>query len=106
MTTTDLQVDDGIGAYLNRLETAPVAPAERDEIVVEIRAHIHDSVSGTSDPNGATEPVFRLLGTPEELVSTPLHYGKSTHPTLAAVSLLGSCCAPVGDGPRSGSRER
>ena len=67
MTTTDLQVDDGIGAYLNRLETAPVAPAERDELVVEIRAHIHDSVSGTSDPNGATEPVFRLLGTPEEL---------------------------------------
>src|ERR1700688_1378134 len=45
----------------------PVAPAERDEIVVEIRAHIHHSVSGTSDPNGATEPVFRLLGTPEEL---------------------------------------
>jgi hypothetical protein len=84
MTTTDLQVDDGIGAYLNRLETAPVAPAERDEIVGEIRAHIHDSVSGTSHPNGATEPVFRLLGTPEELVSTPLHYGKSTHPTLAA----------------------
>jgi hypothetical protein len=36
----------------------PVAPAERDEIVVEIRAHIHHSVSGTSDPNGATEPVF------------------------------------------------
>ena len=67
MTTTDLQVDDGIGAYLNRLETAPVAPAERDEIVGEIRAHIHDSVSGTSHPNGATEPVFRLLGTPEEL---------------------------------------
>jgi hypothetical protein len=23
MTTTDLQVDDGIGAYLNRPETAP-----------------------------------------------------------------------------------
>jgi hypothetical protein len=45
----------------------PVAPAERDEIVVEIRAHIHDSVSGTSDPNGATESVSRLLGTPEEL---------------------------------------
>lgn len=40
----------------------PVALAERDEIVVEIRAPIHDSVSGTSDPNGATERVFRLLG--------------------------------------------
>ena len=45
----------------------PVAAAERDEIVVEIRAPIHDSVSGTSDPNGATERGFRLLGTAEEL---------------------------------------
>jgi hypothetical protein len=67
ITTTDLQVDDRIGADLNGWKLPPVAAAERDEIVVEIRSPIHDSVSGTSDPNGATERVFRLLGTPEEL---------------------------------------
>jgi hypothetical protein len=60
-------VDDGIGADLNGWKLPPIAAAERDEIVVESRAPIHDSVSGTSDPNGATERGFRLLGTPEEL---------------------------------------
>jgi uncharacterized membrane protein len=69
MTTTASLVDNRIESYLSRLETAlaSLAPAERDEIVREIRAHIQDSVSGASDPEGAVDRVLRLLGAPEEL---------------------------------------
>ncbi len=69
MTTLAPLTDNCIETYLNRLANAlaAVAPAERDEIVREIRAHILDSVSGATDPDGAVNRVLRLLGTPEEL---------------------------------------
>jgi uncharacterized membrane protein len=61
--------DAYVESYLTRLASAlsAVAPAERDEIVREIRAHIQDSVSGAPDPDGAVDRVIRLLGEPEEL---------------------------------------
>src|ERR1019366_988293 len=69
MTTLAPLTDNYIETYLNRLANAlaAVAPAERDEIVREIRAHILDSVSGATDPDGAVDRVLRLLGTPAEL---------------------------------------
>ncbi len=69
MTTIAPVIDTRIETYLSRLATAlaAMAPPERDEIVREIRAHILDSVSGTTNPVGAVERVLRLLGAPEEL---------------------------------------
>lgn len=69
MTTIAPTTDNSIEIYLNRLADAlaAVAPPEREEIVREIRAHIHDSISSASDPEGAVNRVFRLLGAPEEL---------------------------------------
>lgn len=69
MNTTAPITDSCIESYLTRLASAlaAVAPAERDEIVREIRAHIQDSVSSAPDPDGAVDRVIRLLGAPEEL---------------------------------------
>ena len=57
MTTLAPLTDNCIETYLTRLANglAAVAPAERDEIVCEIRAHILDSVSGATDPDGAVD---------------------------------------------------
>jgi uncharacterized membrane protein len=61
--------DRAIESYLTRLASAlaAVAPAERDEIVREIRAHIQDSISSAPDPDRAVDRVIHLLGAPEEL---------------------------------------
>jgi uncharacterized membrane protein len=69
MTTIAPLIDTRIETYLSRLATAlaAMAPPERDEIVREIRAHILDSVSGTTNSVGAVERVLRLLGAPKEL---------------------------------------
>jgi hypothetical protein len=42
-------------------------PAEKQDILLEIRAHVLDSVAASSDRKGAVDRVLRLLGTPEEL---------------------------------------
>jgi hypothetical protein len=62
---TDVRMD----AYLNRLATAlrHMPPAEKQDILLEIRAHVLDSVAASSDRKGAVDRVLRLLGTPEEL---------------------------------------
>jgi hypothetical protein len=69
MTTT--LSGNRIETYLGRLSAAlaGVVPAQKDEIVREIRAHILDSVSGATDPDGAVDRVLRLLGAPEELAN-------------------------------------
>jgi hypothetical protein len=71
MTTETPTKNQRVELYLARLESAlgGVAPPERSEIVREIRAHILDSVSGATDPQGATDRVLRLLGTPEDLAN-------------------------------------
>jgi len=71
MTAETPLINHRIDLYLSRLERAlaGVAPLERNEIVREIRAHILDSVSGSADPQGATDRVLRLLGVPEELAN-------------------------------------
>jgi uncharacterized membrane protein len=69
MTTSAQLVDTRIETYLGRLNAAlaGVAPAQKDEIVREISAHIMDTAAGTADRDGAIDRVLRLLGTPEEL---------------------------------------
>jgi hypothetical protein len=69
MTSLAPLTDDRVESYLTRLSTAlsAVGPAERDEIVREIRAHILDSVSSATGPEVALDRVLRLLGTPEGL---------------------------------------
>ena len=69
MTTTAQFVDNRIETYLARLTAAlrGVAPAQKDEILREIRAHIMDTVAGATDRDGAVDRVLRLLGTPEDL---------------------------------------
>jgi uncharacterized membrane protein len=71
MTTETSLTNQRVDTYLARLERAlaGVSPPERSEIVREIRAHILDSVSGSTDPQGATDRVLRLLGAPEELAN-------------------------------------
>ena len=71
MTTETPITNQRVDIYLARLERAlgGVAPPERSEIVREIRAHILDSVAGSTDPQGATDRVLRLLGTPEDLAN-------------------------------------
>ena len=67
MTTALIQ--NRMETYLEQLEKAlgGVAPAEKEEIIREIRAHIMDSVSDATDENGALERVLRMLGAPKEL---------------------------------------
>lgn len=69
MTSLAPLTDTRVESYLVRLSTAlsAVGPAERDEIVREIRAHILDSVSSATDAAAALDRVLRLLGGPEEL---------------------------------------
>jgi hypothetical protein len=71
MTTETPVTNYRIDNYLARLESAlaGVPPRERSEIVREIRAHILDSVAGSTDSQGATDRVLRLLGTPEDLAN-------------------------------------
>jgi hypothetical protein len=69
MTTFAPLADNRVENYLSRLTIAlaSVTPAEKDEIIREIRAHILDSVTGATDRTGAVDRVLRLLGPPEEL---------------------------------------
>ena len=69
MTSLAPLTDNRVESYLSRLSTAlaAVGPAERDEIVREIRVHILDSVSNATDAAAAVDRVLRLLGGPEEL---------------------------------------
>jgi len=71
MTTETPITNQRVDIYLARLERAlgGVAPPERNEIVREIRAHILDSVAGSTDAQGATDRVLRLLGAPEDLAN-------------------------------------
>ena len=71
MTTETSLTNQSVDTYLARLERAlgGVSPVERSEIVREIHAHILDSVSGSTDSQGATDRVLRLLGSPEELAN-------------------------------------
>lgn len=64
MTSAQL-LDARIENYLARLKTAMAGPSE--DIVREIRAHIVDSVAGSTDRQAAVDRVLGLLGTPEEL---------------------------------------
>lgn len=69
MTTAVPLTDHQIETYLSRLASAlgAIAPSEKEEIVREIRAHILDSVSNSTDRESAVDRVLRLLGTPQEL---------------------------------------
>ena len=69
MTTSALITDKRIEGYMSRLDRAldSLAPAEKTEILREIRAHILDSTEHAADREGTVDRVLRLLGTPEEL---------------------------------------
>lgn len=69
MNASAQTTDNRIETYLAQLDAAlaGVAPPEKDEILREIRAHILDSVAGSTDHDAATDRVLRLLGPPEEL---------------------------------------
>lgn len=69
---TSAQVaDQRIETYLGRLQTAlsRVPEDDRQDILLEIRAHILDSTTGAAALDGTVERVLRLLGTPEELAA-------------------------------------
>jgi hypothetical protein len=68
-TNTAIATDARIEAYLSRLATAlrRMRPAEKQDILLEIRAHVIDSASAAPDRDGAIDRVLRLLGAPEEL---------------------------------------
>jgi uncharacterized membrane protein len=55
--------------YLSRLETAMggISGRDQEDILREIRAHIVDSVAGSTNGQTAVDRVLGLLGTPEEL---------------------------------------
>lgn len=81
---TSAQVaDQRIETYLGRLETAlsRVPEDDRQDILLEIRAHILDSTAGTPSLDGTVERVLGLLGTPEELAT-----GYATERMLARAS--------------------
>jgi hypothetical protein len=61
--------NETIESYLRRLEAAlgGVPASDKEDIVREIRAHIVDSTTGSSDRHGAVDRVLRMLGTPEDL---------------------------------------
>jgi len=69
MTTPALITDQRVENYLRRLDTAlaGVAPAEKADILREIRAHILDSTEHAADRDGTLDQVLRSLGTPEQL---------------------------------------
>jgi len=61
--------DTRIEAYLTRLDSAlrGISPAEKQDILFEIRAHILDSIVAAENREAAIDRVLRLLGAPEEL---------------------------------------
>jgi hypothetical protein len=71
MTSEPLR-DAQIENYLSRLETAMggISAGDKEEILREIRAHVVDSVAGSSDRPAAVDRVLGLLGTPEELATS------------------------------------
>jgi uncharacterized membrane protein len=84
---TDLRIaDPRIEDYLHRLDSAlrGMPPAERQDILCEIRAHIVDSVAAAPNPEPAIDRVVRLLGSPEELAQ---HYSTERMFTKASESL-------------------
>ena len=66
---TSQPVDEQIENYLSRLATAmaKTSAEDKEDVVREIRAHIADSVVGSSDRPAAVDRVLGLLGTPEQL---------------------------------------
>jgi hypothetical protein len=65
----ELMNNEKIETYLSRLDVAltGLAADDKEDILREIRAHIADSVAGSTDRTGAVERVLRMLGSPEEL---------------------------------------
>jgi uncharacterized membrane protein len=84
MTSAQL-MDARIENYLSRLETAmgDISAGDKEDILREIRAHIVDSVAGSSDGPAALDRVLGLLGTPEELAT---HYRTECQLTQASRS--------------------
>ena len=66
---TSQPVDEQIENYLSRLATAmaKTSAEDKEDVVREIRAHITDSVVGSSDRPAAVDRVLGLLGAPEQL---------------------------------------
>ena len=66
---TSQPLDEQIENYLSRLATAMAKTSveDKEDVVREIRAHIADSVVGSSDRPAAVGRVLGLLGTPEQL---------------------------------------
>ena len=62
---TDLRIEN----YLRRLASSlrGMQPAEKQDILCEIRAHMVDSVAAAPEHEMSIDRVLRLLGTPEEL---------------------------------------
>jgi len=62
---TDLRIEN----YLRRLDASlrGMQPAEKQDILCEIRAHMVDSVAAAPEHEMSIDRVLRLLGTPEEL---------------------------------------
>lgn len=62
---TDLRIEN----YLRRLDASlrGMQPAEKQDILREIRAHMVDSVAAAPEHEISIDRVLRLLGTPEEL---------------------------------------
>ena len=85
MTTPALITDQRIENYLLRLNAAlaGVGPAEKADILREIRAHILESAEHAPDRDGAVDRVLRSLGTPEELAE---RYGTESLLTRAGRS--------------------
>lgn len=71
MTSTTEMRDQQVQSYLARLQKAlaGIAAEEREDILREIGAHIHDSAAASSDRAGAIDRTLRLLGSPEELAA-------------------------------------
>jgi hypothetical protein len=70
MTTSTTEISDQqVQSYLGRLDEALAGSSaeEREDILLEIRAHILDSAAASPDRTGAIDRTLRLLGTPEEL---------------------------------------
>jgi hypothetical protein len=61
--------DTRIEAYLNRLDHAlrGLSPAEKRDIISEIRVHFLDSMAAAQNREAAIDRVLRLLGAPEQL---------------------------------------
>ena len=94
MTSAQL-MEARIVDYLSRLETAMggISGRDKEDILREIRAHIVDSVAGSTNGEAAVDRVLGLLGTPQELAG---RYRTEYQLTRASRSfspwlLLGTC---------------